>query len=66
MSAGKSTAEAERAAQGLAMRLPVFNAVQRWLDNKAEIKLKEALANMMMKLKIPALIIRSIDRKVFP
>ena len=43
MSAGKSKAAAENAAQVMAKKLPESTAVQKWLDNKAEIKLKKAL-----------------------
>ena len=59
--AGKSDFEAEKAAQAVGMRLPEFNAVQRWLDIQAEIKLKKALEKMMKAKKIPALVIRSVD-----
>merc|ERR1719500_1924045 len=53
---GKSEFEAERSAQAMATRLPEFNAVQKWQDVDVEIKLKEALENMMETKKIPALI----------
>merc|ERR1711974_156078 len=59
--AGESDFESEREAQAMATRLPVFNAVQRWLDVDVEIKLKEALEKMMKAQKIPALIIRSVE-----
>ena len=60
---GKSPAGAENAAQAKAKKLPKFTAVQKWLDNEAEIKLKKALEKMMTSLKIPALIIRSMSLK---
>ena len=63
MSAGKSKAAAENAAQVVAKKLPESTAVQKWLDNKAEIKLKKALEKMMTKLEIPALIFRSLSLK---
>ena len=47
--AQKSNAAAEIAAQAVAKRLPEFTAVQKWLDNEAEIKLKKALEDMMKK-----------------
>ena len=47
----------------MALKLPEFNAVQKWLDNHAEIKLKTALEKMMVNLEMPALIIRSIDTR---
>ena len=62
-SAGKSKAGAENVAQTMAKKLTEFTAVQKWLDNEAEIKLKRALKNMMTDLEIPALIIRSINLK---
>ena len=61
--AGKSAAVAEREAEAVAMKLPEFNAVQKWLDNVVEIKLKERLIQMMTKNKIPALVIRSVNLK---
>ena len=61
--AGKSKASAENAAHAVAKKLPEFTAVQKWLDNEAEIKLKKALEQMMTKLEIPALILRSISVK---
>ena len=45
-SAGKSKAGAESAAQTMAKKLPEFTAVQKWLDNEAEIKLKKAFRNI--------------------
>ena len=62
-SAGKSKAGAENAAQAMAKKLPELTAVQKWLDNEAEIKLKKGLEKMMKSLKIPALIIRSMSLK---
>ena len=61
--AEKSNTATENAAQAMAKRLPEFTAVQKWLDNEAEIKLKKALERMMTKLEIPALILRSISVK---
>ena len=61
--AGKSKANAEGVAQAIAKKLPEFTAVQEWLDNEAEIKLKKSLEHMMAKFKIPALILRSISLK---
>ena len=43
--------------------MPEHVAVQKWLDNNAEISLKKAIEQMMTNLKIPALIIRSINLK---
>ena len=63
MFAGKSKAAAESAAQVMAKKLPESTAVQKWLDNEAEIKLKKALEKMMTKLEIPALIFRSLSLK---
>ena len=61
--AGKSNNEAEKIAGTQASKEPHFQAVKGWLDIKAEITMKRALEKMMNKLKIPALIIRSIDLK---
>ena len=61
--AGKSAAVAEREAEAATMKLPEFNAVQKWLDIVVEIKLKERLIQMMTKNKIPALVIRSVNLK---
>ena len=47
----------------MARKLPEFTAVQKWLDIKAEIKLKKAFEQMMTDLEIPALVIRSVDLK---
>ena len=52
--------EAGTSAQYMARRLPEFNAVKQWQDVNVEIKLKEALENMMKAQKIPTLIIRSV------
>ena len=60
---GKSNTAAEGAAQAMAKKLPEFIAVQKWLDNEAEIKLKKSLEQMMTKLEILALILRSISVK---
>ena len=43
------------------MKLSQCQALQKWLDNVAEVKLKEALGEMMRNLKTPALILRSIN-----
>ena len=61
--AGKSEADAEIAAITFSTKLPEFTAVQRWLDNEAEIKLKKSFEEMMTKLEIPALILRSLSLK---
>ena len=45
----------------MAKRLPEFIAVQKWLDNKAEIDVKKTLVKMMTGLKIPALVIRDVQ-----
>ena len=60
---GKSNIASEENAHAVAKKLPEFTAVQKWLDNEAEIKLKKALERMMTKLEIPALILRSISVK---
>ena len=61
--AGKGNANAKRSAQAMALKLPEFTAVQKWLDNEAEIKLKKAFRKMMKDRNIPALIIRSVSLK---
>ena len=61
--ASKSEDDAEREAEFKAKKMPELGAVQRWLDNNAEISLKKAIEQMMKNLKIPALIIRSINLK---
>ena len=61
--AGKSEVNAESAAEAKAKQLPEFSAVQKWLDNEAEINLKRALEKMMTDLEVPALIIRSLNLK---
>ena len=43
--------------------IQLLTAVQKWLDNEAEINLKKALEKMMTKLEIPALIFRSLSLK---
>ena len=55
--------EAEKKAFAAATKLPQFRAVKAWLDTKAEIKLKKALERMMVGLKIPTVLIRSINLK---
>ena len=54
--AGKSESEAENKVT----KLPQFLAVKYWQDTMAETKLKKALEKMMVALKIPALVIRSV------
>ena len=61
--AGKSESEAEKKAFAAATKLPQFQAVKAWQDTKAEIKLKKALERMMVGLKIPTVLIRSINLK---
>ena len=61
--AGKSEVNSESAAELKAKKLPEFSAVQKWLDNEAEIKLKKALEKMTTGLEVPALIIRSLNLK---
>merc|ERR1719341_378747 len=58
---GKSESEAEKKAFAEATRLPQFTAVKARQDTMAEIKLKKALEKMMVGLKIPALLIRSLN-----
>merc|ERR1712130_299649 len=60
---GKSESEAEKKAFAEATKLPQFQAVKYWQDIYAEIKLKKALEKMMVGLKIPALLIRSVNLK---
>ena len=60
---GKSESESEKKAFAEATRLPQFTTVKAWQDTMAEIKLKKALEKMMVNLKIPALLIRSINLK---
>ena len=62
-SAGKSTFEAEKTAFVEARKLPQFLAVKSWQDIDAEIKLKRTLERMMVRLRIPALLIRSLNLK---
>merc|ERR1719264_976780 len=59
--AGKSESKACDIASRAATNLPQFTAVNAWLDSAAEIKLKKAIERMMVGLKIPALLIRSIN-----
>merc|ERR1712130_220640 len=61
--AGKSESQASGIASKAATKLSLFTAVNAWLDSVAEIKLKKAIERMMVGLKIPALLIRSIDLK---
>ena len=58
---GKSNTTAEINAQAWATKLPEFLALQQWLDIQAEIKVKKALEQMMVNMKTPALIIRSLS-----
>ena len=60
---GKSVLQAEAAAQAEARQLPQFQAVNMWQDIEAEIKVKLAVEKMMRSLKIPALVIRSVNLK---
>ena len=43
--------------------MPEMLAVQKWLDNNAEIRLKKAIEQMMRNQRILALIIRSLSLK---
>ena len=61
--AGKSEFKAGEIALKEATRLPLFTAAKAWQDTMAEIKLKKALEKMMVGLKIPALLIRSVNLK---
>ena len=61
--AGKGVSEAEKKGFAASTKLPQFRAVKAWQDTKAEIKLKKALERMMVSLKIPTVLIRSIDMK---
>ena len=61
--AGENETDSAKEARAKALRLPQFNAVKKWQDVEAEIKLKRALEDMMENLKIPALIIRSVSLK---
>ena len=61
--AGKSESEAQILAFAEATKVPKFRAVKYWQDTMAEIKLKKALEKMMVGLKIPALLIRSVNMK---
>ena len=49
---GKSNIASEENAHAVAKKLPEFTAVQKWLDNEAEIQLKKSLEQMMTKLDI--------------
>ena len=60
---GKSDQESLQTARNKAIQLPQFKAVNVWLDINAEIRVKRELEAMMKELKIPAVIIRSIDMK---
>ena len=57
---GKSEKESVQKAKLEATKLSKFQAVRAWEDINAEIKLKKVLETMMQRLKVPALIIRSI------
>jgi hypothetical protein len=61
--AGKSATAAESEAKVQALKLPQFQALKTWQDTNAEINLKRAMEKMARQLKIPALIIRSINLK---
>ena len=60
---GKSVSKADAAAEKEARHLPEFQAVNMWQDIEAEINVKVALEKMMRSLKIPALVIRSVNLK---
>ena len=60
---GKSEKECLQKAKDEATKLPQFQAVKAWQDINAEIKLKKELEAMMGRLKVPALIIRSINMR---
>ena len=60
---GKSNSQAEREAANEAVRLPQFQALKAWQDADAEIKLKRAFNDLLVSLKIPALLIRSVSLK---
>ena len=60
---GKSERESVQKAKREATRLSKFQAVKAWQDIDAEIKLKKGLETMMQRLKVPALIIRSINMR---
>ena len=60
---GKSECEAEEKASAVATKLQEFKALNTWEDINAEIKLKNAIERMMISLKIPTLLIRSINLK---
>ena len=60
--AGKSEKDSVQKAKDEARKLPQFQAVKAWQDINAEVKLKiELLETMMQRLKVPALIIRSVN-----
>ena len=61
--AGKSNAECERLAAAASYKLPLLSALKAWQDVEVEIKLKKAVKDMMSDLKIPTLIIRSLNLK---
>ena len=58
-----SETETDRKAFSEATKYPQFQAVNASQDTMAEIKLKKALEKMMVGLKIPALLIRSVNLK---
>ena len=60
---GMSESECKEKAIATTTKLPQYQAVKAWQDSLAEIKLKKALERMMVRLKIPAIVIRSIKLK---
>ena len=60
---GKSTDQAEREAAIEATKAPEFTAAKSWQDIEAEINLKKAVEKVMEDMKIPCVIIRSINLK---
>ena len=62
--AGMEKSEAEKKAFAKTTKLPQFQAVKYWQDTMAEIKLKRALEMMLTKIKIPGLLIRSVNLKL--
>ena len=62
-SLGASEAEAEKKSFADVTKLPQFQALKAWQDTLAEINLKKAVEKMMTTLKIPTLVIRSLNLK---
>ena len=61
--AGNSKANAVSATQTVAKKLPEFSAVQKGLDNEAEIQLKKKIEEIINKHNIGELIIHSLSMK---